>query len=53
MDNGICTLHTSIMSREFFMYYRLVWDLDNFTFYAVLVFRDSVDDMLGDFTDDT
>jgi hypothetical protein len=34
------------------MSYKLVWYPDDFTFYEVLVFRDSMDDMLGDCSDD-
>jgi hypothetical protein len=49
VDIGICTLQTSVMSRGCFMSYRLVWDPGDFTFYEVLVFRDSADDMLGIF----
>jgi hypothetical protein len=51
VDTGICTLQTSVMSRECFMSYRLEWNSSNFTFYGVLVFRDSGDDMLGDCPD--
>jgi hypothetical protein len=49
VDTGIFTLQTSVMSRGCFMSYRLVWDPHEFSFYGVLVFRDSIDDMLGIF----
>jgi hypothetical protein len=52
VDSCIGSLQTSVMSRGCFMSYKLVWDLGDFTFYGVLVSRDSVDDMLGDCPDD-
>jgi len=52
LDTGIFTLQISVMSRRCFLFYRLVWDPSDFTFYEFLVFRDFADDMLGDFPDD-
>jgi hypothetical protein len=55
VDSCIASLQTSAMSRACLMSYKLVWNPGDFTIYRVLMSaqRDFVDDILGDFPDDT